>query len=215
MLHQSLPTWRISAFEPHISTETMDVHVNQLHKGYVDKLNRNFDHFILSQKPSYVLRNLRSFFDTDAQRSMYRFLMGGNVTHTLFWKCINPNPKRTARVDTIYQYTEGLKSETVLEGLGRQGSGWVWGAIKPNGAFTMYSTPNHDTPYMRGYRPVFCVDVWEHAYFLDQHGDRKKWLEIVCEYLDWDFIDRRANALLQNPNHDELDDWVLSREPSL
>ena len=212
MLTQSLPTWRIDAFEPYISTETMEIHVNQLHKGYVDKLNKNFDYYILEQKPSYVLKNLTSYFPTsrynDAQRRKYRFLMGGNVAHTLLWKSINPDPERTARVNSIYQYTEGLKGEIEMDGVDRVGSGWGWGAIKPDGGFTVYSTPNHDTPYMRGYTPVFCMDVWEHAYFLDYHGDRKKWLEVACEFLDWDFIDRRASEIL-NGGPDQLDNWIL------
>ena len=50
-LKQCLPLWSLDSFEPHISTETMFVHVNQLHKGYVDKLNAKFSPRVLSIPP--------------------------------------------------------------------------------------------------------------------------------------------------------------------
>ena len=205
-LTQDLPNWNLDAFEPYISTETMSVHVNQLHKGYVDKLNSRIPHYILSRKPSYVLKNIESFLE-GAQRDFYRDMMGGNVAHTLFWKSISPTPRRPEFLKSIMQFTGPLKDEIVDEGLKRFGSGWVWGVITPEGRFRLYSTRNHDTPYMRGHTPVFCVDVWEHAYFLDQHGDRKAWLENICEFLDWEFIDQRVSRILGG--RDDLDAWIL------
>jgi len=207
MLTQSLPKWGLDAFEPYISAETMYVHVDKLHKGYVDKLNAQMPQYVLSRKPSYVLKNLSSFLDK-GQRDFYRDMMGGNVAHTLFWKSITPTPRKTRFLRSISQRTDALKAKIVEEGLRQFGSGWVWGVITPERQFRLYSTRNHDTPYMRGHTPVFCVDVWEHAYFLDQHGDRKAWLENVCEFLDWDFIDRRISDALQG--EDALNAWILS-----
>ena len=82
-LKQCLPLWSLDSFEPHISTETMFVHVNQLHKGYVDKLNAKFSPRVLSIPPSVILGDLNSYFDTHEDREFYRNQMGGNVTHTL------------------------------------------------------------------------------------------------------------------------------------
>ena len=205
MLIQKLPEWSIDAFEPHVSSETMYVHVHQLHKGYVDKLNSRFGHTsILEIPPSVILGDLKSYFDTFEDREFYRNQMGGNVTHTLFWQIINPNPK------PFLADTSGIKQQIVELGLGQFGSGWVWGCIDPkrNNELKLYSTRNHDTPYMRGYIPIFCIDVWEHAYFLDRHGNRKAWLETICEYIDFHAIDRIMKASTQS-NVDVLDLWVL------
>jgi len=209
MLKQSRPTWTLEAFEPYISTETMFVHVDKLHKGYVDKLNARVPAHILKVNPSYVLDNIDSFFEGD-MRDFYRDMMGGNIAHTLFWKSITPRPKAARHLwGAINMTPDALKQKIVEEGLARFGSGWVWGVITPERNFRIYSTRNHDTPYMRGHVPVFCVDVWEHAYFIDQHGDRKAWLENVCEFLDLGFIqDRASRARPGRP--DELDQWILA-----
>jgi len=62
---------------------------------------------------------------------------------------------------------------------------------------------------MRKQTPLFCVDVWEHAYFLDRHGDRKAWLDIVCEFIDFNAINAVYQAHLQG--HDLIDMWSLQR----
>jgi Fe-Mn family superoxide dismutase len=209
MLRPLRPTWQLSAFEPYISTETMFVHVDKLHKGYVDKLNAKVPAHILSLAPSYVLGNISSFFSGEMQ-DFYRDMMGGNVAHTLLWKSITPLPQTKTHLPSIGMSADALRQKIVAEGLARFGSGWVWGALAPHRGFILYSTRNHDTPYMRGHIPVFCVDLWEHAYFLDQHGNRKAWLENICAFLDLDFIEDRARSLLSG-QPDELDGWVLSQ----
>lgn len=205
MLKVCRPAWALSAFEPYISRETMYVHVDQLHKGYVDKLNANMDRSILTQDPSQVLSNLNSYLPWDKQQ-FYRNMMGGNVAHTLFWKSISPNADTSDfNVSFTDMSTNQIRHAVVNAGVERFGSGWVWGVITQEGVFRIYSTRDHDTPYMRGHLPIFCVDVWEHAYFLDQHGHRKAWLENACAFIDFKAIEHYART----PRI--LDSWVLGR----
>jgi len=197
-LQQHLPKWGISDFEPHISSETMFVHVNKLHKGYVDKLNARFgDSPILEIAPSIVLRNLEGYLPTKDQE-FYRNMMGGNLAHALFWEVLNPKGSGQVDPNSLFmreclqgQSLHQLKQRIVNVGLARFGSGWVWGCVDPRQdyKFLLYSTRNHDTPYMRGQIPIFTVDLWEHAYFIDDHGNRKAWLDtVVNRYLDFKLI---------------------------
>lgn len=211
-LVQSLPTWQLDAFEPAISTETMFVHVHKLHKGYVDKLNAKFEGAgLLSVAPSRALANPEGFAGAQDEE-FYRDMMGGNVAHTLFWKVLTPDPAHDARSLRLFRdfnlNERALKDAIVREGLSRFGSGWVWGVIDPRGGFQLYSTRNHDTPYMRRSMPLFCIDVWEHAYFLDRHGDRTAWLKAVCEFIDFRQIDGIYRAFLDGRNL--IDEWCMS-----
>jgi superoxide dismutase, Fe-Mn family len=213
MLFQNLPSWSVDSFEPLISSETMFVHVHKLHKGYVDKLNTRFKNSpILDIPPSEILSDIRGFLEPKDQ-DFYQDMMGGNVTHTLLWKILSPKPnpiKPTNRFVRDFNLNiENLKAQIKQEGLNRFGSGWVWGALDSQGNLKIYSTKNHDTPYMRRQTPLFCIDVWEHAYFLDRHGDRKVWLDIVCEFIDFGVIDMVYQASLRG--EDLLDFWSLQK----
>jgi len=204
------PVWSVNQFEPQISTITLDVHVNQLHQGYVDKLNKRFkDSGVLSIPPSRVLTDPDAYLSVD-DKQFYIDQMGGNVTHTLFWKCITPqkqNPADSKFLRTFGVSYDMLSKAIVSEGLKRFGSGWVWGALSKDKKLTIYSTKNHDTPYMRKQLPIFCVDVWEHAYFIDRFGNREAWLNCICQYLDFRNIDIFLDAHLRNI--DILDSLVL------
>jgi Fe-Mn family superoxide dismutase len=192
----------------------MEVHVNQLHAGYIRKLNQYFRNTnILEIEPSYILSNIKGYIEGNKAQEFYRNNMGGNVAHTLFWKSIHP----TNRNRFIFEESNFIKSfnlnpnvlkrNIIEEGLNRFGSGWVWGALDQNNHFRLYSTANHDTPYMRKHRPLFCIDVWEHAYFLDDFGNREEYLEKIVDYLDSKNID----DLLYNyqNNFDLIDFWVM------
>lgn len=215
MLGQTLPTWNINDFAG-ISPRTLDVHINMLHSGYINKLNREFGGTgLLELPPSEVLRNLRSYLEPENQ-DFYRNNMGGNVAHTLFWQVISPKPKKLKRNSALKKHFN-LNENAVIsavkeEGMARFGSGWVWGVLKNGNEFDIYSTQNHDTPYMRRHIPMFCVDVWEHAYFLDDYGNRSQWLDIITNYLDFDAI----NAIYESvvfAGIDMVDAWVLNAYP--
>ena len=43
----------------------------------------------------------------------------------------------------------------------------------------------------RGISPLFCIDVWEHAYYLDYNLDRGRYLKLVIDkLLNWEFINK-------------------------
>lgn len=214
VIKQSLPSWSEDAFEPHVSAETMYVHIHKLHKGYVDKLNAKFKNTdLLAQRPSVVLKDIEGYVDRKNQQ-FYRDMMGGNVAHTLLWNSITPdNSANTAKSRFLAYYDlskEELRSNIVKYGLERFGSGWVWGCVDKDGVFLMYSTKNHDTPFMRKHTPIFCIDVWEHAYFLDSHGNKKKWLDYITTKLDYPQIDKFFSHAKKGSAR-FLDDMILGK----
>jgi len=50
------------------------------------------------------------------------------------------------------------------------------------------TTANADTPLARGLKPVFTIDVWEHAYYLDYQNRRDDFVATVLDRLaNWEY----------------------------
>lgn len=207
--------WEFSDFYPYISEETLVVHLLQLHAGYIKRLNdwgiKNKG--ILEIPPSEVLSNLYRYLD-DYDKTFYVNNMGGHVTHTLFWGIMNRSPKIS--VENIEATSLGahfelkgseFKKDLIDCGMSQFGSGWIWGCLDSSNNFRIYSTLNHNTPYMRKQKPLFCIDLWEHAYFLDSLGDRKSWIEKILNFIDFSIIDKIYQAHLDDLN--VIDYWCM------
>jgi superoxide dismutase len=50
------------------------------------------------------------------------------------------------------------------------------------------TTPDADLPMVYRAKALFTADLWEHAYYLDHHNERAKYLQAFIDHLvDWDF----------------------------
>lgn len=198
--------WDLNAFEPNISYQTMLVHVTQLHKKYVDNLNtlltKGYPQ-LAELDAADVLRNVSFYFNSEEDKQFYLNNMGGHFCHTLFWYCLSPKgtTKPTAFFDKIGRTRKQVDADLKSEGLKRFGSGWSWLALDTMNRLNVSSTQNHYTPFMKLHRPILCVDLWEHAYFLDRFGNRSEWLDIILKYIDWSKVEQIYVALINNRRH--------------
>ena len=53
---------------------------------------------------------------------------------------------------------------------------------------------NQDTVRMHGLEPLFGVDVWEHAYYLDYNNLRGEYLEKIWSLANWVQIEANYKA---------------------
>ena len=79
---------------------------------------------------------------------------------------------------------EFLKAATTLFG-----SGWAWLVFDPSSKkLEIVQTSNAKTPVSDGKVPLLVVDVWEHAYYIDNFNARPKYLETFYENINWEFV---------------------------
>jgi len=75
--------------------------------------------------------------------------------------------------------------------LGVFGSGWVW--LLPNG--DIITTSNQDTPITMGLSaPILCLDVWEHAYYIDYKNKRDDFVKSWWDIVDWESVSSRLDT---------------------
>ena len=123
---------------------------------------------------------------------------GGFYNHSLFWQIMTPNgggePTNEVgnAIATKYGGFDNFKSEFSKAAATRFGSGWAWLCLK-NGELSICSTPNQDNPLMQegcGGTPVLCLDVWEHAYYLNYQNRRPDYINSFFNVINWQKVNK-------------------------
>ena len=73
------------------------------------------------------------------------------------------------------------------------GSGWIWLAQEESGKLNISGYANGDNPIRQRMTPLFGIDVWEHAYYLDYQNRRAEHVHKLWDIVDWEMIESRLN----------------------
>jgi len=71
------------------------------------------------------------------------------------------------------------------------GSGWAWRVQSASGKLSIMPTQNQDCPLSQGLKPVFVLDVWEHAYYLKYQNRRNEFVAAWWNVVNWDEVAQR------------------------
>jgi Fe-Mn family superoxide dismutase len=179
-----------SALEPFISSHTLSFHYGKHHAAYVEKANER-----LKGNP---LENMaiEDIINATAGKSDQGVLFN-NVAqawnHAFFWQCLKPKGggkpegKLAKMIDESFGSFDKFKEEFLDSGTTLFGSGWIW-LVKDGEKLKIVKTANAETPLTTSQKPIFVVDVWEHAYYLDYQNRRVDFIKTVLENLaNWEF----------------------------
>jgi Fe-Mn family superoxide dismutase len=184
------------ALEPHIDKQTMEIHHGKHHNAYVTNLNAALEKHpeLQSKSVEDLLRNINTV--PEDIRTAVRNNGGGHANHTMFWQIMGPNAGGAptgAIADAItgsFGSFDAFKDLVNKAGIGRFGSGWAW-VIDQGGKLVIESSPNQDSPLMEGKKPIFGVDVWEHAYYLKYQNRRPDYLAAWWNVINWAEVNKR------------------------
>ncbi|OJI07608.1 superoxide dismutase [bacterium CG10_46_32] len=182
--------YEFNALEAAIDAQTMEIHYDKHHKGYVDKLNAALaTHPDLAKQPlGEILSNLESV--PEDVRTAVRNSGGGHYNHSLFWSIMGtdaggePTGSLKDAITETFGSFDAFKEQFTEAALTRFGSGWAWLSLK-DGKLEVSSTPNQDSPIMDGANPILGLDVWEHAYYLRYQNKRPEYVTNWWKLVDW------------------------------
>ena len=188
MEHQlpQLP-YALDALAPHISAETLEFHYGKHHQAYVTNLNN--------------LIKGTEYENLDLEAIVKKAPAGGVDNnsaqvwnHTFFWNSMSPNgggEPAGALADAIkakWGSFDDFKKAFQTSAVGNFGSGWTWLVKKADGSVDIVNMGAAGTPLTTGDKALLCIDVWEHAYYIDYRNRRP---DFVATFLDklvnWDF----------------------------
>jgi superoxide dismutase, Fe-Mn family len=197
MAHSLPPLpYSFNALEPHLDAQTMQIHHGKHHQAYVNNLNAALEKYpeLQSKTVEDLLKNINTV--PEDIRTAVRNNGGGHVNHTMFWEIMSPNgggAPTGAIADAInsrFGSYDSFKEQLNKAGVGRFGSGWAW-LNDDGGNLVIESTANQDSPLMDGKKPIFGIDVWEHAYYLKYQNRRPDYLTAWWNVINWDAVNKR------------------------
>ena len=177
----------MNALAPHMSQETFEYHYAKHHQAYVTNLNN------LIKGNEYEHMSLEEIVQKAPAGGVYN--NAAQVwNHSFFWNCLKPQGggvptgALAAAIDQKWGSLEAFKAAFQASAVANFGSGWTWLVKKPDASLDIVNMGAAGTPLTTGDRAVLCVDVWEHAYYIDYRNLRPKFVETFLNYLvNWDF----------------------------
>ena len=184
--------YNFDELEPHIDSKTMQIHHGKHHAGYTNKLNTAVAGTDLEGKTiEEILKNL------DMNNTAVRNNGGGYFNHCLFWTVMGPNcggePEGAlaGAIEKSFGSFDDFKSKFAAAAATRFGSGWAWLCVDSDGGLEVCSTANQDNPLMPGEcgkTPILCLDVWEHAYYLNYQNRRPDYIDAFFNVINWEVV---------------------------
>ena len=179
-----------NALEPTMSARTFEFHHGKHHATYVNNLNNLVkDTPMANQSLEEVIKASAG----DASK-VGVFNNAAQVwNHTFFWNCLSPagggqpSGEVGKKIDADFGSYDKFAEAFTTAATTQFGSGWAW-LVVDGGKLAVTKTPNADMPLVHGQTPILCIDVWEHAYYLDYQNARPAFIKAYLEKLvNWEF----------------------------
>ncbi|MEM1312046.1 MAG: superoxide dismutase [Patescibacteria group bacterium] len=189
-----------NALEPYIDEQTLIIHHDKHHQGYVNKLNKALEQYkdLLEMPLEELITNLDKV--PEGIRTAVTNSAGQVYNHNLYWESMSsPNSSTLSgeladKIDTDFGSFENFKERFSTAGTGQFGSGWVWLSLDQENKLVIDKTGNADSPLMHGKKPLMTMDVWEHAYYLNYQNRRPDYIEAFYNVINWEEVARKYEA---------------------
>lgn len=187
----------LSDLAPVISEETLNYHYGKHLQTYVNQLNT------LIEATEYEDMTLADIIREAPAGPLFNNA-GQVFNHAMYFEQLAPPVKEGeenlpagALEEAIYasfgdfETFRQLMSDAALKLFG---SGWAWLVQMENGSLKIEQYANADNPLKHDQVPLLCIDVWEHAYYLDYQNRRAEYIQKIWNIIDWEVVAVRMAA---------------------
>lgn len=143
-----------------------------------------------------------------------RFNGGGHINHSIFWKVLSPkeggnqpNGPLAEQIKKDFGSFDKMVTQLSNASVGVQGSGWGWLGYNKQDQRLQVATCSNQDPLQAttgknefdwkwavqwfdlGLVPIFGIDVWEHAYYLQYKNVRADYVKAIFQIANWKTAD--------------------------
>ncbi len=175
-----------------IDEQTMRLHHDKHHMGYVTGLN----------KATAALDEATKNADAPLVSGLSRdlsFNYGGHVLHSIFWATMGPcedgamggkpiGALATA-IDKSFGSFDGFVTLWTKVAGTVKGSGWVQLVFDPVAVrLNVVGVTDHDLGFTPGAMPLLPLDIWEHAFYLKYQNKKADYVKAHLTVVDWSCV---------------------------
>jgi len=164
---------------------------NKIINNIINIINKKYNPSQQNQRYLFLLAVIM-YYDKDKKKPIYKNC-AQIFNHELYWnslidtnESINLLRKYKNELFTNIEHLKKFYTDFVDRGLAQFGSGWLWIYRNDDGILDVMTTHDADVPIKIHF--YLCIDLWEHAYYIDYEYQRKKYLEKIFRYINWNHI---------------------------
>jgi len=186
-----------AALEPAIDEETMRLHHDKHHAGYVKGLNAALA----------TLSSARGGSDFGSIKAVSRDLAfngSGHLLHCIFWSNMappdnggggEPGGALATALSESFGSADAFRDHFSAAAGKVEGSGWGVLAWEPMGKkLVVLQAEKHQNLTMWGVTPLLVLDVWEHAYYLKYQNRRADYIQAFWKVVNWSDVAARLKT---------------------
>ncbi len=189
-------TYPPDALEPHIDAQTMTLHHDKHHLGYVNGLNKALAALAAARRNG----SPEDLAMVPSLTQDVAFHGSGHTLHTIFWKNMKkggsqPSGTIASQISRDFGDLSAMQAQFASAATAVRGSGWGILAWEPLGKRLMVlASEQHQNLSVWGVAPLLVLDVWEHAYYLKYQNRRGDYVKAFWNIVDWDDVAQRLDA---------------------
>ena len=205
--------YELDALAPTISKHQLELHYKGHLKGYIDKLNRlpeiansermKLEEIIIKGKHEHSDNRTDVLPPGEHASTLYN-LSAQIYNHTFYFNSMSPKGggEPTGDIADIINAQYGswgsFRKKLIAKGKNLFGSGWIWITVDDEGDLSIIKGLDAETPFVyRGLMPILCIDVWEHAYYIDYENRRGEYLKgVIDNLLNWKFANKHLKKAI-------------------
>jgi len=180
------------ALEPYYDEQTVRLHHDIHHAGYVKGLNA-------AQEKLAAMLQSGDYAAVKAVCAELAFHGSGHILHSIFWSNMKPGGggaptgELAQAIEKQAGSFDAFKSLLLAATNAVAGSGWGVLAYRPfDDSLVVLQAEKHENLTQWGVTPILVLDVWEHAYYLKYQNKRPEWTKTFMEHLvNWEDVAKR------------------------